>query len=160
MRIAYLISVYLHILAAILWIGGMLFMIVALIPAIKNHPDKAKLIQSVGIKFRNSGWIALVILLLTGFFNLHMRGWGSDPDFWSNYWGKLGIYKIIIFIIIVGLSIYHDFFVGIKAVKVWMEGKEQKKSDDLRKQARWLGRINFLLGLIALFLGILMVRSC
>lgn len=156
----YLISVILHILAAMLWVGGNLFMIVVLIPAVKNYEDKAKVIKNVGLKFRTAGYVALGILLLTGLYQLHFRGveltWASLT---THAIGKLGLWKIGLFLVIVALSGLHDYLVGNRAVKAWRENPQSPDAFRMRRQARLLGRINFLISLVLVVLGVLMVRG-
>jgi len=49
---SYYISVWLHIIGAAFWIGGMLFLPLVLLPGIKDHPDRKKLLLATGLKFR------------------------------------------------------------------------------------------------------------
>ena len=160
MKELYLLSVFLHILAAMLWVGGNLFMIVVLVPAIKNHPDKAQLFKNTGLKFRTAGYIALFILLLTGLFNMYYRGVDFTWYSLTNHAiGELGLYKIGLFLVIVAISGLHDYLVGKKAVEKWLENPEDHEIPKLRKRARLLGRINFLISLVLVVLGIIMVRG-
>ena len=48
---AYIITLFLHILAASFWIGGMLFLPLVLLPGIKDKPDRVELLYKTGIKF-------------------------------------------------------------------------------------------------------------
>ena len=77
MRSLYLFSVWLHILAAIVWIGGMAFLGLVLIPAMRLSEYRAvgaSLTYWTGTRFRLIGWVCLSVLLLTGVFNLLYRG--------------------------------------------------------------------------------------
>lgn len=160
MKEIYLISVFLHILAAMLWVGGNLFMVVVLVPAIKNHPDKAQLFKSTGMKFRTAGYIALAVLFITGIFNMYYRGvdftWNSLTQ---HAIGEIGLYKIVLFLVIVFFSGLHDYLSGKKAVEKWIENPNSPEIPKLRRKARFLGRINFLISLILVILGIVMVRG-
>ena len=77
----YLVSVWLHVLAAVLWLGGMLFLVVAVVPVLRRmeRGPAAALMHAVGVRFRAAGWVCFALLLLTGTFNLAMRGvrWGG-----------------------------------------------------------------------------------
>ena len=79
MRLLYLLFVWLHILASAVWIGGMVFLSIILVPVSRRpeyHGVASSLIHGTGVRFRTVGWICLGILLLTGTFNLHYRGIG------------------------------------------------------------------------------------
>src|SRR5579885_1344272 len=121
MKTWYLISVYIHILCATLWVGGMLFLVLVLLPAIKNHPERRALLGSVGIKFRFVGWIALILLLLTGLFNMHQRGmWFGNLT--GNSYGELFFCKLCVFAATVIISAFHDFYIGPRSIKLMKKG--------------------------------------
>lgn len=156
----YIFSIFLHISAACLWLGGMLFLILAFIPGIKNHPDKVDLISSVSLKFRVAGSVALIILFITGILQLEYRGIHWNLDFFmSSFFGKMAGLKIIVFTLILLTSLIHDYYIGTRAIEAWKINPENPKSIALRKSSRMLGRINFLLALIAVFLGVVLVRG-
>ena len=72
----YIVSVWTHIVAATIWIGGMLFLVLVLIPALRGLDNRglaATLVHHVGVRFRGIGWLSLLLLVLTGAVNLAMR---------------------------------------------------------------------------------------
>ncbi|MFQ5795545.1 MAG: hypothetical protein ACE5JP_10915 [Candidatus Bipolaricaulia bacterium] len=73
MHVLYLLSVWLHILAAAIWIGGMVFLALILVPVTRRPEHRGiavSLIHWTGVRFRWVGWICLGLLLLSGIFNL------------------------------------------------------------------------------------------
>lgn len=158
MKIAYLISVYLHIIAACLWIGGTLFLILVAIPSVQNLPNKLDLIETIGLKFRFYGWIALSTLLLTGLYNLSFRGMESYEYFHTEQGFIPGV-KFCLFIVIATTAGIHDFRIGNKAIQALKENPEAAKSNKLVMTARWMGRINFLFSLIMVGIGVVIVRG-
>lgn len=156
----YVLSVFIHIVSACIWLGGMLFLILAFIPGIKNHPDKVDLIASVSLKFRTVGTIALVLLLISGYIQLEYRGIQWDIDFFlNNTFGKIAGLKILVFIGIIFISIFHDYFLGTKAIEAWKKDPEHSETLRLRNLSRLMGRTSFLLAIIAVFLGVLISRG-
>jgi len=77
----YYISVWLHIVGASFWIGGMLFLPFVLLPGIKNDPNRKNLLMATGLKFRFYGYIVLAMMLITGLFNISLRGINFSFDF-------------------------------------------------------------------------------
>lgn len=152
----YFISVWLHIICAAFWIGGMLFLPLVLLPGIKNNPERSQLLMATGLKFRFYGYFALSLLLLTGITNMYFRGIIFSWDFFviSNY-GKLVVVKVILFIVILLASLVHDLFVGRKAVAD-MKDSEKKK---MKLIARWTGRVLLLISLVMAYLGVLISRG-
>lgn len=166
MRWTYLLTVFLHLGAVLAWLGGMLFLALVVVPVIRREPDDgmaAELISVLGGRFRALGWICLALLPTTGILLLGLRGysWSNlvDGSLWEGSFGQTLAYKLMIFAAILILSGVHDFYVGPRAAEVWRREPASLESQRLRKAASWFGRINLLLGLAALFLGISLVRG-
>lgn len=166
MRSLYLLSVWLHILSAIVWTGGITFLAFVLIPVTREKVYRhisADLIEKTGIRFRLIGWICLVFLIISGTVNLYYRGIGwnelASSQFWEGSFGyTLGI-KLILVAIILMLSALHDFIVGPKAARLWRENAQSPQSQHWRRRASWLGRINLILALTVLLLAVALVRG-
>ncbi len=152
----YLISVFLHIFFAAFWIGGMLFLPLVILPGIKQHPDRIAILYKTGITFRYYGWIALVALVTTGFSNMYLRGMPLTLVFFTqSEYGTLVSYKLAIFLVILLVSGAHDFVLGRKA----LEEMQTSDNSKLKLMARWSGRINLLLSLVLMFLGVALSRG-
>jgi putative copper resistance protein D len=143
-----------------IWLGGMLFLILAFIPGIKNHADKVNLIAQVSLKFRKVGIIALLILLVTGIVQLEYRGVQWTWEYFTETpFGKVAGLKILVFIAIVTISLVHDHYLGTRAIEAWKNRPGHPKTVQLRNLSRILGRVSFILALLAVLLGALLVRG-
>jgi putative copper export protein len=150
----YYVSVWLHIIAGAFWIGGMLFLPLVLLPGIKNHPDRKNLLMATGLKFRFYGYIMLSVLLLTGIFNIYFRGIPFSFKFFTkSHWGTLVSLKIVLFISMLMISLFHDQFVGRKAVD------QIGNSRQIKLIASWSGRILLLISLAMAYIGVLLSRG-
>lgn len=170
MRIIYLISVYTHILAAMIWIGGMLFLTLIALPVMRalEAPGRAgRLIRLMGRRFRDVGWVCIGLLIVSGFTNLWYRGirWDSllSGQFWSTTWGQLLAVKLAVVLAMLINSAWHDFVLGPRATQL-MEaqanpGMPPAEVQRLRRQTAWLARLNLLLGLVAIALAVMLVRG-
>lgn len=158
---AYVASVYLHILAAATWVGGIIFLVVVVVPALRRAPSPELLREAV-FRFRAVGWIAFAVLLVTGLYNLHMRGIGwaelTDPAFRATASGKALLIKLACFAVVLALQAAHDFSIGPRALAA-MEAKTPE-AQRLRKQAGWIGRINGLITLVIVLCAVIVVRGC
>lgn len=132
----------LHVLAAVTWIGGMIFIALVLVPVTRRLGDpalRARLVHQVGVRFRTVGWIALGLLALTGLGNLWQRPYLlSAPRL---HW-KLGLVALALV-----LSALHDFVLGPRA---GLPGADP----GLRVRASWLARVNLLVVLVVVVLGL------
>ncbi len=166
MTAVYHLSVFLHLLAAMIWLGGMLFLAIIIVPVVRK-PEylqfSGKLFHQTGLKFRTVGWICLVLFLVTGLFNLYFRTRDVEvlfsSQFWEGLFGAALLLKLVIFSIIVLMSAVHDFYIGPKATELWQQNPDSPEAKKLRKSASWFGRLNLLLGLIVVYLAIGMVRG-
>lgn len=138
---------WLHLLAAITWIGGMLFIALVLVPVVRRLPDerlRAPLVQDIGYRFRTVGWIALGVLVVTGLVNLWFAPFllSSQP-----FHLKLGLVALAL-----GLSVLHDFVLGPRAGRPGAD-------PGARARASWLARVNVLVALAIVLLGLSLLRG-
>jgi len=133
---------WLHVLAAIVWIGGMLFIALVLVPVTRRLPDpalRARLVQEAGRRFRTVAWIALGLLFATGLANLWLRPYLlAAPRF---HW-KLGLVVLALV-----LSAVHDFVLGPRAGRPGAH-------PSARVRASWLARVNTIVVLAVVLLGL------
>lgn len=162
----YLFSVWLHILAAIVWIGGMAFFALVIVPVTRREEFRShasSLIHASGVRFRWVGWICIALLAATGVMNLAYQGTG-----WQNIWsgalwhgaqGTVLVLKLALVLIIVALSLLHDFIIGPRATAAGIDNPASPQAMRYSRYARWLGRLNLLLALSVVALGIMLVRG-
>jgi uncharacterized membrane protein len=67
-RQLYLLSVYVHVLAVIVWLGAAAFLVLVMVPWLRTRPrvEAAELMRALGGRLRNVGWICLSIIACTG----------------------------------------------------------------------------------------------
>ncbi len=166
MRGLYLFSVWLHILSMAIWLGGMIFLALILVPVTRRPEHRgqaASLIHWVGVRFRWVGWICLILLVVSGVLNVGARGftWADlgSGRLWQGPFGRaLGI-KLLLVAVILLLSAVHDFLIGPRATALWQAHPGSPQALRLRRQATWIGRINLLLALIVVALGVILARG-
>ena len=165
MSILYVASVWLHILAATTWIGGMFFLVLVVVPWLRrqDRAQAAKLMRETGTRFRSVGWACFGILIVTGTFNLYARGVRLG-DFTSAEWllspfGKAVSIKLLIFAVVLGLSVFHDFVLGPRATRAVEGDPSSADALALRKLASWMGRANVLLALAIVWFAVIIVRG-
>jgi uncharacterized membrane protein len=133
---------WVHVLSAITWVGGMLFIALVLVPTARGLGDpalRARLIRDSGRRFRAVAWVALGLLVLTGLLNLWLQPFliGS-PRFLV----KLGLVGLALV-----LSAFHDFVLGPRAGRPGAD-------PSTRVRASWIARLNVLVALAIVLLGL------
>ena len=153
--------VWLHLLAAVAWIGGMLFLSVVLVPVLKREPfvsQKALLFRTIAWRFRAMVWCAIAILLFTGPLLLHQRGIPiTDPSEWPKVLAtKLGLVAILLF-----LTLTHDFIIGPLVGRIVQLPRESRTKFDhaLVLWSPWLARFSLFLALAVLLMAVMFVRA-
>ncbi len=166
MRALYLASVGLHLIAAVFWIGGMLFLALTVVPVMRRpafRPISPAFFEAVGVRFRTLGWITIGVLVLTGLINLWVRGatpdrW-FDPVFWQGPFGRALAGKLIAVVLVVGFNALHDFWAGPRATRALRGGVPAAEAERWRARASWLARLTLLASLLALVFAIFLVRG-
>lgn len=153
--------VWLHLLAAISWIGGTIFLSVVLVPVLKHEPfasQKALLFRTIAMRFRVVVWGAIAVLLLTGPLLLHQRGIPiADPSGWPMVLVvKLGLVAILLL-----LTLTHDLIIGPRVGRiVQLPTKSRTRFDHaLVLWSPWVARFSLILALAVLFAAVVLVRS-
>ena len=166
MHVLYLISVWLHIMAAVVWVGGTIFLVIVLVPAIRRREFAGAapgLIRFTALRFRWVGWFCFAVFVVTGIVNLVARGIGwqelQQAVFWRGSFGSTLAIKLILVAAILAISGFHDFFLGPRASDAWESNPASAETLRLRRQAVKLGRLNLLLALTVMILGIMLVRG-
>jgi len=165
MHALYLISVWIHILAATVWIGGMLFLVLVVVPWLRKggSSNPAVFLRESGVRFRNVAWTCFVVLVVTGTFNLWVRGVRLS-DFGRTEWlqsafGETVLVKLGAFLLVLLVSAVHDFLVGPRATTAISLDARSSQARTERRRASVLGRINVLLGLVILAAAVMLVRG-
>jgi len=151
----------LHILAAIAWIGGMMFLSLVLAPLVRSRkaaPEFMALFRSAALRFRPLVWVAMVILLSTGPMLLSRRGIQvTDPASWTGtVTVKLALVSLLLF-----LTLLHDLLLGPMVSRVSAIPESQRTSGEqmVFKTARWLPRVSLLLALGVVIAAAVLARS-
>lgn len=167
----YHLSVLVHILSTIIWVGGILFLALVVVPVARRLPpaDRAALVTAVGSRFRTIGWSCLALLVITGLINLHYRGvtWGSivSGEIFATLFGRLVVAKVTLVATMIAVSAVHDFVVGPASARAHAQAgvcpspEAQTAIAALRRRASWLGRVTALLALTIVAVAVALVRG-
>ena len=146
--IANAIAVALHVLAAVVWVGGMFFAYLALRPALSEHSilARAHLWAAVFRRFFIWVWTSIAVLLVTGFFMIFnaFGGFRLTPMF-VNLMMALGILMMLLFVYVV--------FLPYRQLRHGVEVNAEPEARKAMNQIRIVILINLILGLIVIFVA-------
>ena len=111
-----------HLLADAAWVGGLLYIGVVLLPTLNKQSsyDWAGTL-AIGLpRFSLIAVVSVILLATTGTFNTteHLT---SFEQFWTTAYGRTLTIKIIVFVIMMGISAYHAFFLRPRLVCALVE---------------------------------------
>ena len=160
----YYTNVTVHVLAALLWLGGMLFLGVVGAPVLRQvePPElRADLFRQLGEGFRRAGWAAIAVLLVTGVLNLHFRGVLRSEvllsaEFRASPYGTSLLWKLISVAVMLSISAIHDFIDGPRASRA-IPGSAEALA--FRRRAAWLARINAFVGIVLVVFAVRLARG-
>ena len=123
------IRLFLHVLAATIWVGGQLTL-AGLVPGLRSmNPDAPR---TVARRFNQIAWPAFAVLVVTGLWNIA----AVKPD-WSSSYGHTLMLKIAV-VVASGLGAWiHSVSTSRRSLAIW-------------------GAVSGLAALGALFLGVLL----
>lgn len=135
------LMIFLHVAAAIAWMGGMLFMVVALRPALGTlePPVRLKLVVAVLARFLALVAVSIVVLLVTG--GWMMAGVGSPPRGWQAMAG-IGVLMMLVF--------GHIAFSPWRRLKLAVAREDWPGGAKAAGQITLLAKLNLVLGTVAI----------
>jgi uncharacterized membrane protein len=160
----YFVNITMHVLAAVLWIGGMLFLGIVgapLLRALEPPELRQRLFRDLGLRFRTVGWWSIAVLIVTGFVNLAYRdllrwdGVLGSAGFWRTSFGHVLAIKLLAVAVMLTVSAVHDFVIGPAASAATPGSPE---SATLRRRAALIARVNALIGVIVVVAAVRLAR--
>jgi uncharacterized membrane protein len=143
-----LVAQSLHNLSAVVWVGGMFFAYMALRPAaatLLDPPMRLPLWYGTFSRFFPWVWLAVAILLVTGFWMMfsNFGGWQSPP--YIHMMLGIGIVMMLIY--------FHVYFAPYRRLRRAVEAQDWPAGGRALAQIRMLVGINLLLGVVVVALG-------
>ena len=142
------IAVLLHVLAVVIWVGGMFFAYVVLRPVAATQlepPVRLSLWVGVFGKFFPWVWVCVIAILGTGFWMIGLLGGFKAIGVYVHVMLMLGIVMMLIFM--------HVYFAAYKQLKLAVTAQDWPTGGGKLAQIRMLVGINTILGLITIAVG-------
>ncbi len=140
----YLLAKLLHLIAAIVWMGGMTFMLFALRPAamqLLQPPTRAPLMATAMGRFFLLVWLSIAVLLITGTGMLMAVGMKAAPLGWHLMLG-IGVLMFAIF--------GHLYFGPFRRLKLAVTATDWPEAGRRLGQIQKMVQLNFALGWLAI----------
>lgn len=161
-----LLILWLHLLGAVVWIGGLMFQLLVVQPALgrwRSPVEQVRMSLRLEVRFRTVMWPAAGLVLLTGLYNVMnvlyvttLAGGSVPPAFVR----LLGVKLLLVATMLVLLGV-ERFIVHPRSVSVLtsLSSEVTELPDALRTLRRWsrmLRGLVILIALVVLLLGVLL----
>jgi len=108
---------WIHLMAAVITLGGVAFLVLIMMPAlgVLNAEQRAALSKAVGERFRWASWSAILLLLVSGAYNIRRYYW-EEP--WDRAWTLLAakmVLAFLLFAIVLTLTLPFERFAILRA---------------------------------------------
>lgn len=146
-----LLVLWLHVLGAIVWLGGLAYQAHGLLPAARRGEVAA--FAAAAARWRAAAWVALSLVVVTGVYNL--TGLGPLEALVARGAGLVLAAKVLLVLVLVPVASQRDFAQVPRLRRLLAAGEDPGPA--LRAIA-WLDRAALALGVVIVYLGLALAR--
>ena len=164
----YFLNVWIHILAAAVWTGGLIYTAAVVVPFALSHQDKERqrILRGLARRFRWIAWGSIVVSILTGIGNLVLRltpiklsqifnGEVFDPEKVERLIAIWLPWKLMLVIVMIGLMAFHDI-TSMRAARRYEGSPESAPGNRAGSRAAALAT---LVAILVLYVSVRLVRG-
>jgi putative copper export protein len=140
---------WVHLVALVAFVGSHMFLGLVVRPLAAGAPESTDLLRRIGRRGKTLAWGGLVLVLITGFFNVLNEGGSARIE---SMWGGVLMLKLLLVLILVGLSVVHDFILD-----PYGPGADRGPATRVAARARNAARVQF--AIIILSAAVLLVAA-
>ena len=155
---------WIHVLAAIAWLGGILYSLAVLFPLFRGTFPAREEIQIAYAAGRRHQFVAaraMELLLLTGIWNVVARAWGTGGDLSLRFWFILGL-KVLGFVLMAGLQTWQRIWMNRKLAPMIIAGGGgrlgEREWHAIQSLLTGITRLNLAIGVVVVFLALMLRR--
>ena len=146
-----IISVWVHILATVVWIGGIFFILFVALPgARKNLEQPGKFMGELGKRFTPLANLSIMLIFVTGILMSLSAGRFSEM---GSFQSQILFIKVSTASVMVGVHFYWGLFLTPKIGKMTAEAAPGDSIAKLQQLSLRLVKTNLILGMAVLFLS-------
>lgn len=153
--------IWLHLIAATVWIGGILFLSLVLVPVLRAQSQQTfaqTFFRMAAQRFKLYARMSMIVLIFTGLFLLHQRSLFSLP---IADWPSILLIKLSLVALLIALSLFHEIVIGprVKLIRKTPEAHRMPHQQRLLWISPWINRTTVLLSLGILYVAVLLAQA-
>jgi uncharacterized membrane protein len=152
------LAYWLHMLATVVWIGGLSALVLLVVPAASQSFTQAQLavlLHNLQRRLDPLAWFSLAVLTVTGMFQM-----SANPNYngflaFNNQWAVAILLKHILFLGMILLAAYQTWWLLPALRRMILRQVHHPvtiQDQDLQRRVFWLSRLNIALAVIVLLL--------
>lgn len=146
---------WLHIIAAVIWIGGNLMMAMVVVPYFKRSVtpvERIQILSQIGRRFEPIVWGCVLVLFFSGLVNIFL----SFPNLagLADVILRTLLIKLLFFVILIVLTAIHSFVIGprISQAVDSLEAGTEELPQHIEKMRLWMTVVSSLIGVFSLLI--------
>ena len=143
-----------HLLSAMIWVGGTIVLVFVGVPAIRQLEGEARAtaLRTLGRRWRPLGWSAMGVAILSGLWLTDRHGGFDEQALDTDFDRTLMLKSALVVLLVVG-ALFHDFVLGPRLQRQLREGSAEAPTT--RKRLVLVGWFTFALTIAVPVLGVI-----
>lgn len=157
MDIFSLLVLWLHVIAAVIWVGGNLILAMVIVPHFRQHlppVQRIQLLTQIGRRFEPIVWGCVGVLFFTGITNLFFSVDLTSPTPLSSAFMRTILIKIGLFFLLVILTVLHSMLFGprLAAAIETLDPNLEELPPEVDKLRSRMSIVSSLMGVVSLLI--------
>ena len=157
MDIFSLLVLWLHVIAAVIWVGGNFILAMVIVPHFKQHlppVQRIQLLTQIGRRFEPIVWGCVGVLFFTGIINLFFSVDFTSATPLSNAFMRTILIKIGLFFLLVILTVLHSMLFGprLSAAIERLDPNMEELPFEVNKLRSRMSMVSSLMGIVSLLI--------
>ena len=154
MEIVDLLIRWLHVIAAVVWIGGNLTMAMVIVPYFRRSVspvERIKILTQIGKGFEPIVWGCVLVLIFSGIYNIFGAIGVGAPDSLGPFMRTLSV-KLVLVLILIVLTGIHSFIMGPRIAQAieTLEPDSEQLPQEIDKMRSRMAIVSSLIGVVSL----------
>jgi putative copper resistance protein D len=145
-----------HVMSAMVWVGGTVVLVFAGVPAIRKLDGEARAtaLKTLGRRWRPLGWSAMGVAILSGLWLTNFHGGFNSAALSTDFDRTLIVKSVLVVFLVVGAMI-HDYVLGPRLQREMRASEPQAPAT--RRRLIMVGWFNFSLTIVVPILGVIVL---